>query len=221
MGKQIVFFATPADLKQLFQIISLKEGIVLDQFGTMIDIESVLNMCIDCFDGKTFSCDLYLTLEGLKISFFSEKKERLINPLESEVIQFRPCMRQPKAIHDTSSVDDQFKIGDYIVIHDTEKYSQLMDEFMEHPRYRENPNYVENGFEHARFWFEPEYFDESGEKVKKSKKLCSLFGALQNRIKTSYKLSNNGFGYIGKNAYASYLLENFVPCSGNTRIAFE
>ncbi len=106
------------------------------------------------------------------------------------------------------------------MVDDSEKYNQLLNKVMLNPVYIENPCYVENGFEHGRFWYTAEFLGTDGEKNKKAEALDKLFNSLKKYIKTNFILSKDKFAYIGPDAYKKYLLGTFVPCSGKNPILF-
>lgn len=87
--------------------------------------------------------------------------------------------------------------------------------------YRIYENSVKHGFEHGRFWYEPNYYDEKGVQVQKSKELDKLFDSFSKYVKKNYKLTADKFAYIGPNVYEKYREGVFNPCSGKYLIKVE
>ena len=220
MSKQVVFYATPQDMEQLFSKIFCDDFVVLDEHGTHISLDEVKRLCKKCFSGEKHATNFYFTANDLKLSFFYQNNERYLNIIESEVIQFNPCTTVPKVVFDTSSVNEQFKKGNLIVVNDSTKYYELMDEFMKNPIYMENPNFIPNGYNHARFLIHPRYYDPSGNIVCKSKKIVALYQSFSHYIKKNFRQSNDKFGYIGIDAYQQHLDGMFVPYSGKNIVPF-
>ena len=206
MGKQICFFTTEEDTRDLIKIIRSVGGIIVNIKNQ--EIKTIT-------DSKAF-----VRLKSSIMLYDIVGEEQLINQNKSEVIEFSLCARQHLQIIDTSSVDNHFKKGQFLIIDNPEEFRMQMDKLMQNPVYIKNPNYITNGFEHGRFWYNPEYYDVEGNKVIKSSELNSLFGFLQKYIKQHYKLSKDKFGYIGFNAFQKYLEGVFIPCSGKNKINF-
>lgn len=222
MGRQICFFATPVDLEQLFQKIFENDMIVLSQSGKKLDIEDISQLIYSDFEGRSFGkSQFYITRENFNLVYLFCDGVKTINQLHSEVIQFYACRQLPEKILDTSSVDNGFRKGEFIVVHDTTEYQRQIEALRKRPIYMHNPNYIRNGFEHGRFWYTPDYYDETGKKIHKSKQLEDLYKFIGRYVRQTYKLAKDKFGYIAPYAYKNYLDGSFVPCSGKTKIEFE
>lgn len=219
MGKQICFFATPSDLNKLFEEMYLDNIIFMDDFGQKQDKEKLFFMVNRDFSGKSFSeSHFYITKTGVNLFYNYYDGGKKIDQLKSEVIQFHSCTQSPPIIIDTSSVDNNFRKGEFVVINDSDEYHKQMTELMKNPAYINNPNHVEHGFEHGRFWYTSDFYDDEGKKVRKSKELDKLFNGLSKFIKRNFKETKDKFAYIGPDAYEKYQEGVFVPCSGRNII---
>ena len=219
MGKQVCFFATPSDLKQLFDDVFCGELWLLNQNGERIDFRNLYGCITNDFFGKSFGqSQCYLTKKGFKLSYNSYNR---INQLESEVIQFNSCIQLPRRTVDMSSVYAKFTKDKFIVIDNVAEFECELAKCRENPTYIDNPNYIENAYKHGRFWYESFYYDDMGNKVYKTKELDKLYLMFQKHIRKNYILSEDKFAYIGLDAYQRYLSGNFVPCSGKNRVKFK
>jgi hypothetical protein len=221
MGKQIRFFVTQNDVNELIKAIKLNNGIIVDSYGEELhneELESIADYeyCEKRFWGSSF----FIKLPSSKLAFSNYEKldKKYINQLVSEIIQFNACAPHPKKVIDRSPVDNKFKKGGFIVIHDSEKYHRELEEYMKNPLYIDNPNYVINGYEHGRFWYEPKYYDEEGKHRGKLKDLDGLFNNLSKFIKMNFKLTADKYYYIAPDAYKKYQEGVFVPSSGRNVI---
>ena len=221
MGNQVNFFASPSDLKQLFYRMSEKDVIILSTVGDVLNAEDVFDRIESDYRGKTFGeSNVCIACSNSNIVYTFFENHKSIDQLQSEVIQFNACIQMPKKVLDKSSVYNHFKKEGFIVIHDTAEYQRRMDELMKHPIYINNPNYINNGFEHGRFWYAPSYYDCCGSKVYKSKEIEHLYKFIANYIHRFYMPSKDRFGYIAPFAYQEYLKGNFIPCSGKNMVEF-
>lgn len=218
MAKQICFFATQKDVELLLHNIYALGAIVIDYKGTPLTNNTLPTVSFDNLQAGREHNNYLITKPGLSLVFRTSSQTSEIDQVASEVIEFNVCRPIPKKIIDTSSVDKEFQRGGIVVIDDTERYNQLMKKLMLNPPYIENPNYVEYGFDHGRFWYASECLSIDGEKQNKSEELGVLFSNLRKYIKTNFILSKDKFAYIGPNAYKMYRSGTFVPCSGKNRI---
>ena len=222
MGRQIRFFATPHDINILLKKIYSDNIIVIGDFGQEIKQEQFFILVNSDFSGNSFGMSqAYIAKKEFDLFYNSYDNIEKINQISSEAIEFHTCPPSPAKTIDTSPVDNNFKKGGFIVVDDSDEFDRQMKELMKNPTYIDNPSYVENGFEHGRFWYAPEYYDDYGNKVRKSKELDILFNNLSKFIKKNYRLTKDKFAYIGPDAYEKYLEGSFVPCCGRNKIVVE
>ena len=220
MGSQICFFITPNDFAYLLDKTLSYDIIILDKYGEEITPGELYSKIEYGYERKICHSDnYYFTKNGFNISYFSDSG--LLDFQKSEVIQFSFCKNSPPKILDKSTIDQRFLKNGFIVIDDSAEYSKLLDDIIKNPVYKDNPNYIENGYEHGRLWFANSYYDEYGIKITKSDELKKFYSSMQRFIKKNWKLSNDKFGYIGIEAYRLYLQNQFIPCSGKSRIKFD
>lgn len=221
MNKQVCFFITQKDVDFLISYIYSLDAFLIDYAGELLTKQATAFIADYSYCQTHFGYNNFLiTKPNFSLSYRTASGKPEVDQYVSEVIEFSLCTPIPKKIIDTSSVDEKFRKGGVIVIDDSEKYHCLMRELMLDPPYVENPNYIENGFEHARFWYSPTFFTSDNNVVRKSKKSDALFNNLKTVIKENFKLSKDKFAYIGPDAYEKYLLGTFIPCSGRNRLVF-
>ena len=220
MGRQICYFASPVDLDQFFSS-KLCDGIIfLDQFGNKLELKHLIHAISSDFNATSFGASqCYITKENFNIYYFSNEN-RSIDFQKSEVIQFSACRQFPQEIIDMSLITKKFSKEGFVVIDDSEEYYRQLAKLLENPIYIKNPNYIANGFEPGRLWYASDYYDNEGEKTKKTNELKSLYLSMEKYIKKQFRASKDGFGYIGPSAYQMYLEGAFVPCSGEIQIEF-
>ena len=215
MGNQICFYVTQKDADTLIEQIYHQGGGVVDLTGKPLNKEELRS--ITDFESKKF----FVTKPEFTLCYHSNTTKKSIDEMKAEVIEFSLCAPSSAKTIDTSSVDNNFKKDGFVVIDNSEEYHRQMNELMKSPAYIDNPNYVEHGFEHGRFWYSYEFFNDERKKVSKSKELDRLFNSLSKFVKSNFKLSKDKFAYIGAGAYEKYLEGVFVPCSGRNKIAIE
>lgn len=226
MGKQVGIFASISDMENLLLHIEMLGVVLLDKHGKEIGRKET----IDGFDAwmrgdyiSGFS-KVYLTKSHL-LRIFSETKngEMQFDEFRSDVIELSACTPSEKQIVDTSDIDEKFRVGGCIIISPerAEEYWELMAERTKKPRYIPNPNYVKNGYEYGRVYYQTSYFDDTHDcMMSKSPELDSLYNSIKRYIYRMYKKGKDKFFCIAPNAYEKYLRGEFVPCSGNNRIFF-
>lgn len=221
MGKQICFYASQKDVDALTEQIHRQGGLVVDTVGKPLSKDELqlisdYNYCKEYFGSNKF----FVVKSNPSLHFDSDTVKRSIDEMKAKVIEFSLCTPSPTRVIDTSSVDDYFRKGGFVVITNSEEYNRQMDALMQNPVFVDNPNHVEHGFEHGRFWYSPDIYDDKG-KVSKSKELDKLFSSLSRFIKNNFRRSKGRFAYIGPYAYEEYLQGLFVPCSGRNKILVE
>jgi hypothetical protein len=78
-----------------------------------------------------------------------------------------------------------------------------------------------NRYEHARFWYDRQYYDDKENIVVKSEELDKMFNSLVRQIKKNAKISkDNCHWYILPDAYRLYKKGKFIPCSAVSKIEF-
>ena len=222
MGRQISFYATQKDADDLIEQIYLQGGIVLESTGTPLGKDELLSItdydyCQKHFDSNKF----FVAKPDFSLCYHVNTAKKSIDEIKAEVIEFSLCNPSPTKVIDISSVDNNFRKEGFVIIDDSDEYHRQMDELIRNPTYIDNPNYVEHGFEHGRFWYSQEFFDDEGKKVSKSKELSKLFNNLSKFIKENFKQTKDKFAYIGSDAYDKYNDGIFIPCSGRNKIAVE
>lgn len=222
MGKQICFYITPKDVNSLIEQIYLQNGFVLDSTGAALSKDELVSIahydyCEKHFDSNKF----FVAKSDFSLYYHCNTVKRRIDEQRSEVIEFSLCTPSPAKVIDTSSVENNFRKDGFIIIDNQNEYYRQMNELMKNPIYTDNPNFVEHGFEHGRFWYSPEYFDDNGKKVSKSKELSKLFNSLSKFIREHFKQTKDKFAYIGTDAYEKYRDGDFIPCSGRNKIVVE
>ena len=222
MGKQVCFYVTQKDAGTLIEQIYLQGGIVVDLGGKPLNEEELQSIAGNSYCQKHLESNkFFVTKPELSLCYHSNTAKKSIDVMKAEVIEFSLCTPSSATTIDTSSVDNNFRKDGFVVIDNSEEYHRQMNELMESPAYIDNPNYVEHGFEHGRFWYSYEFFNDEKEKVSKSKELDRLFNSLSKFVKSNFKLSKDKFAYIGADAYEKYLKGVFIPCSGRNKIAIE
>lgn len=222
MGKQICYFAKQKDINELIVYIYMLKGKIIGSESKELSEEELqllydYDFCQERFGKNKF----WITKPGFKLVLKKYGGVEAIDELSSEVIEFSLCTPQLEKEIDTSPVDNNFRKGGYLIIDDSDEYQRQIQELMKNPTYIDNPNYIKNGYEHGRLWYAPEYYDDSGEKIHKSKELDTLYNALNRYIRKNYRISKTKFGYIGPDAYQRYLEGKFIPCSGRNKIEFD
>lgn len=221
MGRQICFFATHLDLKELFTIIIAKNIFLLDNTGKKIDYDDFFRCIDNYFKNENSSSEIwYLASDDSKIKYLENNGYFCVDQIKSDVVEFYHSTRISKKILDTSSVDNLFLKQGFIVIDDVDKYNDMMKELKKKPVYIDNPNYVENGFQYGRFWYNDSYFDENGTKHIKSSSVTAIFNSLKKYMSNNYSLSETKFAYIGPDAYMNFKMNKFIPCCGKNVIEF-
>lgn len=204
MGKKVCFFITEKDAIDLIEIIKFYGGVKFDTEKN--DLQK---------NNKFF-----FKLPDSVLVYASYNGEKNLNQIESEIIEFSLSKPQSPQVLDVSSVEEHFRKGEFIVVDDSDKFRSLMDELQKNPIYIDNPNYIPNGYECGRIWFEPKYYDINGIKKSKNKKLTSLFSAIKRYVQKNYVLATNKNYYIGPDAFQKYIDGEFIPCSGSSIIEF-
>lgn len=219
MGRQVCFFITPHDLRCFLDTVLSDDIIILDDCGKKITSDVLCADAEDVFNKKQGGAkNFYFTKNGFNIAYNPISKK--LDSICSEVIEFNYGGNSPKMRLDTSSVDKRFSKNGFIVIDDTDAYYKMLEDIYANPVYIDNPNYVENGYEHGRLWFDNTYYDENGIKTAKREELTKLYNQMKRFATKNWKLSNDKFGYIGTDAYELYLKNRFRPCSGKFLIKF-
>ena len=222
MGRQICFYATQKDVDLLIREMQRNGGIVIGYDGEELSKEHLsciadYGFCENHFGGNRF----LVTKNSFPLSHSVLEGEGEINPVESTVIEFALCTPHPPKTIDLSLVENNFRRDGFIVIDDSDEYHRQMSELMKNPTYIDNPNYIQNGFEHGRLWYSPKFFDSDGKNCSKSKELDGLYNGMRRFIKRNFKQTKDKFAYIGPDAYAKYKEGAFIPCSGRNRIDVE
>lgn len=221
MSKQICFYSTEPDLKDLFSSGFMKDIILIENDGTEITIEEFLIDVNNYFSNDRFSVNTYyLSDKNSIIEYDKNDNNYYVNPTKSDVIEFYYNHKIPPKVLDTSSVDKLFTKNGFLIIDDSLKYQALIKELCEKPHYIDNPNYVKNGYEHGRFWYCNKYIDDTGNIVMKSNRMLKVFNQIRRYIAKNYLLSCTKFAYIGLDAYKNYQMNGFIPCSGKNAIKF-
>jgi len=222
MGRQICFYVTQKDADTLIEQIYLQGAMVVDFAGRPLQKEELQSITDNDYCQKHFESNKFFVMKpSLSLYYHSNAVKESIDEMKAEVIEFSLCRLSPAKIIDTSSVDNNFRKNGFVVINDSDEYNKQMNELMKNPVYIDNPNYVEHGFEHGRFWYTSEFFDDEGRKIKKSKEIDTLFNSLSKFIKNNFMLSKDRFAYIGAGAYEKYQEGVFIPCSGRNKIVVE
>ena len=220
MGREIFYFATPIDLEQFYIEMLSNNIFAVDHFGNRLEIEYFNYLVKSEFEGnhvEPIFC--YLTKKDLDIFYFPDD-DKHIAPGISDVVDFQVCKPLPKKIVSMPWLTEKFEKGSCGTIEDTEEYYRQIDEALTHPKFIENPYYIENGFDPGRLWFAPDYYNSKWKQVHKTKGLKRLYLPIERYIIKNFRLAKDNFGYIGPNAYQMYLNGDFVPCSGKCRIEF-
>lgn len=221
MSKQICFYSTEQDIKELFNCSFLKDIILIKNDGKEVAIDEFLNDAYTYFADDSFSIKTYYLCDKDSIIEYDKIDNNCyINPTKSDVIEFFYNHKIPPKVLDTSSVDKLFMKNGFLIIDDSSRYRILIKELYEKPKYIDNPNYIKNGYEHGRFWYCDKYLDDLGNIIKKSNGMSKVFDQIRRYISKNYLLSCTKFAYIGLDAYNNYKLNRFIPCSGKTVIEF-
>lgn len=222
MGKQICFYITQKDVNTLIEQIYLQDGFVLDSTGTALSKDELFSIA-DCdYCKKHFNSNkFFIAKQNFSLCYHANTAKRSIDEKKAEVVEFSLCTPSPAKVIDTSSVDNNFRKEGFVIIDNPDEYYKQMNEFMKNPIYIDNPSFVEHGFEHGRFWYSPEFFDDNGIEISKSKELSKLFNSLSKFIREHFKQTRDKFAYIGMDAYEKYRDGDFIPCSGRNKIAVE
>ena len=222
MGKQICFYATQKDADVLIEQIYLQDGVIVDLTGKPLNKEELQSITDNAYCQKHFESNkFFVTKPEFSLCYHSNTAKKSIDEMKAEVIEFSLCAPSPAKTIDTSSVDNNFRKDGFVVIDNSEEYHRQLNELMKSPVYIDNPNYIENGFEHGRFWYSYEFFNDKGKKASKSKELDRLFNSLSKFIKSNFRQSKDKFAYIGADAYEKYREGVFIPCSGRNKIVIE
>lgn len=78
-----------------------------------------------------------------------------------------------------------------------------------------------NQYEHGRFWYEKQYYDQSGNIITKSQDLDKMYQSIVRKVRKNAIISKNKFAYILPEAYKKYKKGWFIPCSGRYTIDFD
>lgn len=218
MGKQVCFYASSKDIEMLIDYIHSLCAVIMDSSGNILsadDLRSITDVdyCEEHFCGNKF----FLTRSNV-LHFYQQDGKSFIDQMQSEIIELSLCRPSPQKIVDTTVVDNNYLKDGFVVITDSEAYHRQIRELMENPTYIPNPHYIENGFDNGRIWYSPDYIDENGVRIKKSKDLHSLYASLSRFIKGNFRITKDKFAYIGQDAYKKYAQGDFIPCSGRYRI---
>lgn len=220
MGQQVCFFITPKDLRCFLDSVLSDDIIILDEYGKQITSYDLCAKAEDVFNKKQGALGHYYFTKK-EFNIFYSPSSNTIDSLYSEAIEFSYCRHFPKTELDMSSIDKRFSKNGFVVIDDTEIFRKMLDDLYANPVYIDNPNYIENGYEHGRLWFDSAYYDENGIKTIKRTELKKLYNHMKRFITKNWKLANNKFGYIGMEAYDLYKKNIIRPCSGKNLIKFD
>ena len=213
MGRQICFFATPNDLLQIIQSITKYKCLLMNKNGVQSELDAVYEPLCAKYNDFGFE-QYYIATTNSKISYGVNKmNEQYIDSSNSDVIEFLSCGRIPQTTIDREPVEKHFRRGDYVVVDDIFKYFQITEEYMKNPKYIDNPCFIENGFEHGRF-----YLDTTRAPI--SKETTTLYNALVRAVKKYGRLDKDKYAYILPDAYNLYLRGEYVPRSGIYNIIF-
>ena len=158
MGKNICFFITEKDAVDLISAIKSNGGLEINEENNKLKKHN----------------KLFFALPDSELVYSSYNGEKRLNQIASEIIELSLSTPQPSKVLDISVVEKHFKKGEFIVIDDADKFRHLMNELKRNPVYIDNPNYMFNGYEHGRIWFENQYYDANGIKKSKNKNISSL-----------------------------------------------
>lgn len=78
-----------------------------------------------------------------------------------------------------------------------------------------------NQYEHGRFWYEKQYYDQRGNLITKRQDLDKMYQSLAQKVRRISNISKTKFAYILPDAYRMYKEGNFIPCSGRNTIEFD
>lgn len=78
-----------------------------------------------------------------------------------------------------------------------------------------------NQYEHGRFWYEKQYYDQNGNIVTKSQDIDKMYQSLVRKVRKNAIISKTKFAYILPEAYIMYKEGTFKPCSGKNAIDFD
>ena len=78
-----------------------------------------------------------------------------------------------------------------------------------------------NQYEHGRFWYEKQYYDQNDNIITKSQELDKMYSSLVRRVRKNAIISKTKFAYILPDAYRKYKEGTFIPCSGRNTIEFD
>ena len=217
MGRQIRFFATASDFHQLLDIIYSRGAYVLDHSGNKLSLENIKENIFDSYTTENFLHHFYIVKDGWRIAF----SNGFVNQLDSEAIEVSICRKIPEKTVDMSPVHKHFQINGYTVISDSDKYFELLREYEKNPIYIPNPQYVENGYEHGRFWCPSFFYDADSKSPPQSKAVTREFNALVRVIKKLGTLSDDKkTAYILPDAFEGFKNKTFIPRSGISTIEF-
>ncbi|MGN1156822.1 MAG: hypothetical protein ACI4TK_11650 [Agathobacter sp.] len=214
MGKQIRLFATNHDWEKLLESIYSRGLYIIDMYGNAVSscqIKDILN--------GLKSHNYYITKDNWKIDY----RDTFVAFITSELIQFHGCRPSPETMIDLYPVEKHFQKGCFTVIgaNESDKYHQLLDEYMNNPIRVPNPNYIENGYEHGRFWCPTSYYDNNGNVVYQNKDVIKEYNFIVRLIKKEAIISEDKAFYIMPDAYQRYKENSFIPCSGRYSIDFK
>lgn len=214
MGKQIRFFATNNDWCNLFDSIYSKGLYIIDDNGNRFNLCEVKDIL---HNPKNKIFMYYIVKDNWKIDY----NGTFIFPLTSELIELSICRSIPQTTVDLSPVDKHFQKGEYIVVNDRDKYLKLYEDYMKDPIYVPNPHYIENGYEHGRFWCPTSYYDNNGNTVYQNKEVIKEYNFLVRLIKKDAIISQDKAFYIMPDAYKKYKENTFIPRAGCYSIDFK
>ena len=196
MGRQIRFFATPTDYRELLESAFSKKCFVLDREAKKTSFECISNES----QKRLYVVDpqLYIATEKSNIIMYSERGG--INPIFSDVIEVANCHL---------SYDSFLKRKEMLKSADNILSFCISDDA------------TQNRYEHGRLWYETSYYDNDDTLVRKNNDIEKVYSSLVREIRKKSKKSNNGSFYILPNAYKLYKNNMFIPCSGKFDIIFD
>ena len=217
MGRQVCFFATSKDVDLLIEKIHKLDAEIINDFGSVQSLSEIYST-INNNNTNTSRHKFFVAKREFLLCDYERGAEKLLDQRKSEIIELSLCAPSPCEIVDTSLVDSKYTKNGFLIIDNADEYSKKMEELMKSPTYRPNPNYVKNGYDYGRLWYSSSFIDKEGINIKKAKNLDTLYNALQHFIKTKFRLTKDGFAYIGPDAHKQYIKGIFIPCSGSYRI---
>lgn len=212
MGRQICFFATQKDVDFLVREVEKKEGFILDFSGNALSQSELASIADEEYCQQRWGSNQFCV--ATKNSSITYKNSK-IDVLSSDIITFSLCKSSPKQIIDTSCVDQQYQRRDCVIITAPQEYRNQIKELIKCPVYITNPNYVKNGYQHARFWC------STSKDLFGTKEFEQLFLHLKKVIQKTFRLSKDKQFYLGEDADKQFQKGLFIPCCGKNHIDFK